>query len=116
AQHDNQHIAPLDVIHSPARTKVFTHFADALAYRRHITQVAALNLIQALCQANSSHAILQAANPSLELRRLLDCEHKATVIAYSHCVNIPGLGGASGWVIVWDRLWIALYDVTQASE
>lgn len=60
AQHHDQGVAPLDVVHAPARAKVFPHLKEALAHRLHVPQIAELNLAQALDEAQAGGAILQA--------------------------------------------------------
>ena len=75
AQHHNQHIALLDVIHTPAGTEEFAHLKHAFTDRGYVTEQTALRLVQPARKTPAGESILQPDKPVLELRQLLNNEH-----------------------------------------
>lgn len=80
AEHHDQRLFPLQVIHPPPRTEMLAHLEQPAAERFDIAKIAALGFIKPSRQADAGHLVLYSGDPGLEYGSEFDGIYNAIVI------------------------------------
>jgi hypothetical protein len=84
AQHHDQHLSALHVIHAPTRPEMFAHFKHAFTDRPHVAQIAQRDLAQTNQQTPLHRPVFQPAEPAGEFGEGPDRVHETIVIERLH--------------------------------